>query len=292
MSNHENRPLVVGYDGSPSSTAALDWALDESSRRKLAVLVVVAEELPQSSAMGMAYASDWPHDLAVELTARAREHVTARAPRVALTVTSEIGSPAGVLVAASRGAAMVVVGREHHSVVGEAIAGSTSVQVAAHSHCPVVVVEATDAASSAGAVVVGVDGRASHENVVQFAFEEASLRGTSLVAVHAWWYGTPDLDAGWMLDDDTQGVVSDERAAVLSDAVKGWSEKYPEVAVRTVLTQMRPDLALLAEAATASLIVVGSRGHGGFVGLLLGSVSQELLHHPRPCPLMIVHAEA
>ena len=73
-------------------------------------------------------------------------------------------------------------------------------------------------------------------------------------------------------------------------ALAGWSAKFPDVSVRTVLRRSLPVEAVMSEAEGAQLIVVGSRGHGGFVGLLLGSVSQGLLHRERPCPLAVVHA--
>ena len=79
---------------------------------------------------------------------------------------------------------------------------------------------------------------------------------------------------------------------VLDVALAGWCAKFSDVQVHPRLRRSLPVEAVLAEAEAdkAQLIVVGSRGHGGFVGLLLGSVSQGLLHRERPCPLAVVHA--
>jgi nucleotide-binding universal stress UspA family protein len=74
---------------------------------------------------------------------------------------------------------------------------------------------------------------------------------------------------------------------LLAERLAGWQDKYPDVAVRRVLTRAQPVEALLDNAADAQLIVVGSRGHGGFAGAILGSTSQALIYHAG-CPLLVV----
>jgi nucleotide-binding universal stress UspA family protein len=122
------------------------------------------------------------------------------------------------------------------------------------------------------------------------AFEEASLRGADLVAVHTWTEFTSDTEYAYarQFTGDWDDVEADEREK-LAVGLAGWQEKYPDVTVRQVVTRDRPVRCLLEHAADAQLVVVGSRGHGGFAGMLLGSTSQALIYHA-PCPLLVVHA--
>jgi nucleotide-binding universal stress UspA family protein len=136
-------------------------------------------------------------------------------------------------------------------------------------------------------VVVGVDGTPVGEAAIAFAFAEASARGADLVAVHAW----TDLlletafAAGAAALDFTP--LEQEAEALLGERLAGWQEKYPEVRVTRQVSRERASRALLRCAEDAALVVVGSRGRGGFRGLLLGSTSQHLLHHA-PCPVAVV----
>jgi nucleotide-binding universal stress UspA family protein len=282
-------PIIVGFDGSDQSVAALDWALDEAERRELPVHLLVARDMPFPSHPGLP-TSPWPEELAHELLQGARDHAEKRSPRVGVTASIVVGRPARRLVEASRKAHTVVVGNGHHSALGEAVAGSTSSQVAAHAQCTVVVVDNGTSRQSPAVVVVGVDGSQANEPAIAYAFEAAALRGAELVAVHAWWLDVPDRVGLSWISEESLSRVAQEQEALLAEALSGWSQKYPDVVVRRDLSRQRPVDALLAAAKTAELLVVGSRGHGGFAGLILGSVSQALLHRAHPCPVAVVHS--
>lgn len=285
------RPVVVGYDGSATSQPAFDWALREATRRDLPIALMVSRGTLYAAAPTVGAASPWPYDISGELVEQARSFAAERAPGVHVAIGSSFGSPASVLVNASGKAALVVVGRRHHTALGEAVAGSTSTQVVAHALCPVVVVDRGYAAAPDAPIVVAVDGSPGNEAALAFAFERAAALAAPLVAVHAWWLDVPGRVGGsWLSEDQVEELRAAEQA-VLDHAVSAWSEKFPQVPVRTVLTRDLPVDAVLAEADDAQLVVVGSRGHGGFAGLVLGSVSQGLLHHERPCPLAVVHPE-
>ena len=170
--------------------------------------------------------------------------------------------------------------------------GSVSVQVAAHAHCPVVVVHALPTpAPEAAPVVVGVDGSDSSTDAIAYAYEQASSRGVGLTVVHAWWLGWPDYveitsaSAVWAID---WRAVAQEEEAVVAESLAGWQEKYPDVTVRRHSVRQLPVEALVDESRKACLVVVGTRGRGGFAGLLLGSVSQGVMHRAH-CPVAIVH---
>jgi nucleotide-binding universal stress UspA family protein len=170
------------------------------------------------------------------------------------------------------------------------LAGSTAVALVAHGHCPVAVIRGRtpDGIPPAGGpVVVGLDGSPASEAAVAIAFDEASLRGADLVAVHT--CSEYQSDSGYayarqfVVDWDAIDVRERE---VLAERLAGWQEKYPDVLVRRVVARDRPVRALLEQTAEAQLLVVGSRGHGGFTGMLLGSTSQALIYHGT-CPLLV-----
>jgi nucleotide-binding universal stress UspA family protein len=85
-------------------------------------------------------------------------------------------------------------------------------------------------------------------------------------------------------------IIEDDERRLLAQRLAGWPEKYPDVHVDRVVTEGRPAHSVLRAAVDAQLVVVGSRGRGGFAGLLLGSTSHALLHHA-PCPVVVVRAE-
>jgi nucleotide-binding universal stress UspA family protein len=140
-----------------------------------------------------------------------------------------------------------------------------------------------------GPVVVGVDGSRLSELAIDFAVREAARREAGVVAVHAW---TRPVSTG---PGDMLPLVYDvdevqaEEDRVLAESVAGWRDRYPDVDIVHRLVRGRPAPALLAESASAQLVVVGGHGRGGFSGLLLGSVSHAMLHHAR-CPVVIVQA--
>lgn len=282
------RHIVVGYEHTAEGIAALDWALDEARRRELPVRAVIVmslvyEPVPLGGLVSAVIAEK--EDFAVE----AAKHAADVAPTVPFSTVLVYGGSAGVLVDESASAELLVVGRGTHRALGEAFAGSTSTQVVGHAKCPVVVVERANLAGPAGSVIVGVDASPNSEAALGFAFESASRRGMPLKAVHAWHLGVPDTMALPWLDQETVDSIDAAEQTLLTDAVERWSEKFPDVSVTTVVSKAPPVDAMIAQAHAGDLLVVGSRGRGGFAGLVLGSVSQGLLHRPRPCPLVVVH---
>ncbi|NUT91962.1 MAG: universal stress protein, partial [Saccharothrix sp.] len=196
----------------------------------------------------------------------------------------EHSGAAGAMVWESERARLVVLGSRGLGGFTGLVVGSVAVAVAAHGRCPVVVVRGEDRAD--GPVVVGVDGSPASEDAVDFAFEAASARGVPLKAVHAWSDFLVDGPYGSRLTVDWAQVEAAEQR-LLAERLAGRAEKYPDVVVQRLVVRDRPVRALLAEAEGAGLLVVGSRGHGGFTGMLLGSTSQALVHHAT-CPLAVV----
>jgi nucleotide-binding universal stress UspA family protein len=169
--------------------------------------------------------------------------------------------------------------------------GSVAVALTSHASCPVVVVRGPERAPSEIAslpVVVGVDGSQASDAALTFAFDAARARGAPLVALHNWWdyFTDPEL---WPLYD-WDAVAKDEEQK-LSDRVSASAEKYPDVAVECRVSRERPARALLDQAEQAQLLVVGSRGRGEFGGLVLGSVSNAVVHKAA-CPVAVVRLDA
>jgi nucleotide-binding universal stress UspA family protein len=144
--------------------------------------------------------------------------------------------------------------------------------------------------SAANRIVVGVDGSEASETALRWAADEARLRGVGVHVVGCWdfpalpWGPYQPPLSGEGLENDTREVVEKEIENVLGAAPEGL-----DVSVEVILGPA--SLRLLDFGDIAEMIVVGSRGRGGFTGLLLGSVSQHLAEHAR-CPVVIVRSEA
>ena len=161
-----------------------------------------------------------------------------------------------------KGSQMIVVGRRAQGGIHRALLGSVSSGVLHNAHGPVAVVHDHASADppSAAPVVVGVDGPPASESAIAVAFDEASRRGVDVVAVHGFEHADTSM-AG----------------ALLERKLAGWQERYPDVAVHRVITRDHPADALLDQSRRAQLVVVGSRGRGGFAGKVLGSVSAAVV---------------
>jgi nucleotide-binding universal stress UspA family protein len=163
--------------------------------------------------------------------------------------------------------------------------GSVSGHLSRHASCPVVVVR-EQADPQARRVVVGVDGSPGSEKAIGFAFDAASRDGAALAAVHAWHYPWADLR---MPSRSMEEIAEDIQAREewLHKVLAGWTEKYPDVGATCEAIPDHPARVLVNASEHASLVVVGSRGRGGFPDLRLGSVSRAVLHRAH-CPVAIV----
>ncbi|WP_433317273.1 universal stress protein [Micromonospora sp. CA-269861] len=276
--------ILVGYDGSTDASVALNWAVEEARHSGQPVrLAYVFEWLTVASWVGPGVAPGvWPDDTArrqvEDLVRKAATDASAAHPGLRITGEVYDGPPALVLQERSAEAGMLVLGSRGHGGFGGLLAGSTAVSVAAHAHCPVVVVR--DGADSAATdpsspVVVGVDGSGPSLVALGFAAERAAQRQMPLRVLHAWTQG-PGGAAG----------VPDERAAV-EQALEPWRRTFPELAVTVDLVSTSPAAMLIEASRDARLVVAGSRGRGGLAGMLLGSVSQQLIQHAN-CPVAVV----
>ncbi|WSY64545.1 universal stress protein [Nocardia sp. NBC_00881] len=289
--------VVVGVDGSEGGDLAVRWAAEVAAQRSRALRIVHGLDIAAfQSVLGSSYdvmdasAIQVAHSRGTEITDDARRLAQKVSPDLDIATEVSDASPARVLIHHSKTAHFVVLGAT--GTVGTfAHLGSTLLAVTSHGHGSIVVVRDTGTAQHIrhdGPVVVGIDGSPVSEVAIAAAFAEAADRGTELVALHSW----SDRDFGEFAGKPAPGVDATEletaEYAILAERLAGWQEKYPDVHLARKVYLAGPTGLLMQWSHSAQLIVVGSRGRGGFTGLLLGSTSSFLVQHAHS-PVLVAH---
>ncbi|NVI89895.1 universal stress protein [Actinomadura sp. BRA 177] len=273
--------IVVGYDGSENGIRALDWAAEEARTRGLPMTVIHVFEVFVGGPVAMPLVD--LRSLAQETLDGGVDHVRKEASDVPVQGVLVQGQAAAKLIEAGKTAAMIVLGPRGLGGFAGLVLGSVSAQVVAHAPCPVVI--ARGDLDTPGRVVVGVDGSPISRAALALAFAEAELHGSSVHAVAAW-ESVPVDDLPPLADEAGMRKAATTRLDQLMIPLR---ELHPGVDAQAEIVVGPPREVLLDAARDARLLVVGSRGLGGFRGLLLGSVSQALVQHA-PCPVAVVHA--
>jgi len=281
--------ILVGVDGSSCSRVALRWAADEAVARNVPLTLVHVLNTPEGSwsSWGLS-TSPFPADFdqkrkeqalqVMDDAVKAIEHAAEHSG--ALTINTELlFSPVvPTLIDLADEAQMIVVGSHGRNAVQRGLLGSVSTGLIHYARCPVAVIHDTgdEPVPAPGPVVVGIDGSPASELATAIAFEEASWRGVYLVALHVW----SDADGPQLPDRDWSDLQS-AAMETLAERLAGWQERYPDVSVRPNIALSNPARRLINRAEGAQLVVVGSRGRGGFPAMLLGSVSSTVVHAVR-----------
>ncbi|MET8911314.1 universal stress protein [Micromonospora sp. NPDC004551] len=286
-----NRPVVVGVDGSSTSLTAAEHAARAAVARSRPLHVVHGYLHPLGYGVPLN-----PYDLGVpaptEESRKMLEQVGAeladRHPGLRVEVRQVAGGPGVTLIEESRRAELVVVGSRGVGGFAGLLLGSVSNQVAQHAHCPALVVRpAEQPIPVQGPVLVGVDGSEPAGHAVRLAADEAVRRDAELVLVQV---RTPERGA--VAPDaaaEATAAAQAESAELLAGAAARIRTDHPVLrVVERPLRGESPEQALIEASGEAALVVVGSRGRGGFAGLLLGSVSQALVQHAH-CPVLVAH---
>ncbi len=301
--------VVVGVDGSPVARRALAWAMAEASARGCGVValhawrpvvtvggwnglgaeVLSSQEDADRGALGLL-----ENEVAEVRKATGRDEVD-----VQLKVV--VGDPGQQLVEASAGAALLVVGQRGHGALMSALLGSTTGYVLHHAPCPVLVLPRDEVDHTPARIVVGVDGSAPSRAALRFAAQLARRDHLPLRAVHAWAFAVPPYPplGGVAMEALPLGVpatLGDEDDQ--QERINSW--------LRNEVEECLPDregldlsydalvgttsAALLDEAGADDLLVLGTRGRGGFSELLLGSVAHQCAHHADG-PVVVVPAD-
>ncbi|MGH3253732.1 MAG: universal stress protein [Trebonia sp.] len=283
-------PVVAGVDGSEESLRAVEWAALEARRHKAPLRIVSAPALlPRVSA----HAQDLE-----TVTARLRGE-SFRALGEALTRSREVapgqladaglltGPPALAVTQSGAGALMLVVGARGAEGFAAMLLGSVSRYAAMEARCPVVVVrEETGAVHRE--VVVGIRDPRDAGAALGYAFEEAALRGATLVAVHSWNWSDP-AHSGCGETPQRPGDAGHPAAGCgldLTEALQAWHDKYPGVPVLQDVVHGHPARVLASYSVRADLVVIGRHaGPRGEPGI--GGIQHALLSHARG-PVAIV----
>ena len=273
-----DRVIIAGVDRSARSRAAADWATREAILRGLSLRVVhvTPPDAPDPE-------DRWPYRR--EAVA---DHVVAelvhRHPALTVRGTILAGAPGPVLRTAGEDAELVVLGLRGEGGHAGITVGSTAAALATSSAGPVVLVpgglpDEGPPRPSAG-VTVGVDGRAPAGGALDFAFEAARLRGARLHAVYAWKLPAHTAASPLPALEEDRATWEDHEVQLLSDALRPWRAKYPDVDVLEDVVLFAPVKALVHASAGAELVVVGR--HAG-----PGATVRDLLEHCR-CPVAVV----
>jgi nucleotide-binding universal stress UspA family protein len=281
--------ILVGVDGSAESDAAIRWATHEAVMRRAAMtLVHVVAPLAASWPMGPVYAdiTEWQRNNARHVLGQALKtlEATVSASQLPDVHTQTLNSSVvPTLVRASENQQMIVVGSRGSGALGRLLLGSVSTGLVHHASCPVAVIR-PEPESSYGddPVLLGIDGSPASEAATALAFDEASRRGVDLVALHAW----SDVAVFPILGMDWHEYES-RGHEILSERLAGWQEQYPDVHVQRRLVCDQPARWLTRESQHAQLVVVGSRGRGGFASTWLGSVSNAVAQSAN-VPVLVV----
>ncbi|PKW25656.1 universal stress protein [Phycicoccus duodecadis] len=277
--------VVVGVDGSPLSATAVQHAARAAHDRGLPLHVVhaFAPDLPM---LGFGALADrevvTAHGRRLLAAAVARAHAVH--PDLEVTTALPDGYASTALVSASRSAALVVVGATGFGLLSHTTMGAVARQVLAHARCFVLVVghETAGAPTRGGRVVVGVDGSKASLTALRAAAHEAQRLGGSLEVVHVWQASgahDPTLASASSWEDYEQGIERSVRATLAEPGL-------PAVPAAVHVVREDPVRALVEHAEGADLLVVGSRGAGGFEGLRLGSTATSLVGRC-PAPLLV-----
>ena len=275
--------VVVGIDAGEPDRPLLDWAAGEAAARTVGLVVCHvwewgdAEHSPRLLPEVVA-AEPTPAELRVRDAVRQlREWY----PDLDVSVVFGQGRPVRTLLRLSERAGLLVVGARGGGGFAGLLLGSVSAQLAAHAGCPVAVVRAPSTAAAVD-VVAGVDSWPDSERTLRLAADEAGRLGGKLVLVHGYRLPPPaEYGPNAGIDEPHRRAAAED---LVEQAAKGLAAVDVDVEARAV--HGAPAAVLLEAAADAAALVVGARGIGGFAGLALGSVSQQVLRHA-PCTVVV-----
>jgi nucleotide-binding universal stress UspA family protein len=288
--------FVVGVDGSDAGRHALRWAVGEAALRGALVHVVHAWSVPSAMTRISPYTApidpgdyeQWAkNSLESDVALIAGEIGVAAEPMITTELVA--GHAVDVLLTRAAYADLLVVGNRGRGGFKGLLLGSVSQQCATHASRPVAVVRQRSLLRERSDVVVGVDGSACSQAALEYAMREAADRNARLVVANAWWVAHPHTT------EDMLPLVSVDRGAHIAQSRELMHDMLDKATAsgpcpeRVDLVPVEDAAApgLLALAADAGSLIVGSRGRGGLAGMLLGSVSQQCLHHAA-CTVIVV----
>ncbi len=268
--------IIVGVDGGPASDSAVDWVADRAVDRTMDVELMTVFEtvrLPHGQRVPTSRA---PYE---ELLRR----VGARMAPLTPTLNAIAGDPAPALLSASRRADLIVVGANRTGAIAGLVHGTTGLKVAGRALCPTVVVPIGWLPGHEG-VVCGWTDDGTSDAALEFAAREARHAGTTLTIVHVW--RLPAIAGVEGTGLDLSGIVAEE-TRMLGEVAERVRLAHSGLVVATHLAPGSAARAIIEVGASSALIVVGSHGRGAVGGLILGSVSHDVLMS-LPAPVAVI----
>lgn len=283
------KPIIVGYDGSPSSWAAASWAIAEatSTGRPVRLAHVMRWPLPELDGLRLPVpARDirCARQAATDLVATGVLRCRQLQPDVDVRGDTITGGTIELLAKWAEDAHLLVLGACGQTATPQVLLGSSAAELARRLTTPIMIVRNAPAQTAGGRVVIGVDGSPAGAAAIRSGFDIAARRGQEVLAVHAWsdlplgalgQAGEIDHDAAWR-----------DATALLRQCLAEERRHHPTVGVREMVALDRPVRALLEQAAGAALLVVGRHGRARGTDVPLGSVSHAALHYA-PCPVLL-----
>lgn len=298
------RTVTAGLDGSAESRAAAEWAAREAKLRGLPLRIVhvwepVPDPMAQAPLLGPETHQHWTERIPREVA----EGLRLRHPGVEVLGEQVSGSPGEVLAEASKSAVLLALGSRALGGVGGFLVGSVGLSVVAHAENPVVLVRAGEqaadeheadpagipsAATPFRPVVLGLDTDHPDATLIEFAFDAALRRATSLRVVHAW-FPPPYYAYGMPVNPPLHEALALEQSRGLAEVLSPWRQKYPDVETAEE-SRYGSAAELLVEASReASLVVVGRRIRRGALGAHIGHVTHAVLHHSTAPVAVVAH---
>ena len=289
--------VVAGVDVPGTSTGAVAWAADAAARHGVPLkLVHAADEVSGLPAGDVDVEDSATRDVlrvntdALSTLEEAVEQVRTTHPDLPIEPVEVVDDAVAALLAHQENA-LLVVGTGHRNALSELILGSTSLGVAMHATSPVAVVppRGLREGEPLGVIAVAVDGSADSVVAARVACHEARVRGAKVVAINTWGVEVVDGFVVTESDEEQYAAIKARQTEAVERALTSARQDYPEVEIEVQIVHGPVVKSLIEASTSADLLVLGSRGRGGFVGKLLGSVSQKVLR-ASSCPVIIAKA--
>ncbi|GAA1153291.1 universal stress protein [Ornithinicoccus hortensis] len=293
------RPIVAGVDGTGTDSAAVLWAAKAAALHQVPLRLVHSAEVTAVGAL-----EDDPSmssQAVMEVLRRegqappyardAAATVQKIYPDLPVEVVEASGAASAALVGFQDEALMIVVGSGQKGGIGQFLLGTTSLNTAMHATCPVAVVnrEVKVTEAFADRVLVAVDGSRDSAAAAVVAFREAALRSVPVVCLSTWYLEVVDGYVVTEPDSPEWQAIEERQRGRVEASIKVARSRYPDVEVQVEILHGPSTTTLAAATGRTNLMVIGTRGRGGFAGKLLGSVSHKVLE-AAACPVIVVKA--
>ncbi len=287
----EHDHVVVGVDGTDDAIAAVKWAAQYASAVSAPLRIVHAVAvldlfLGEALVMNARAIREERDERGREILRAAEDIVRQDHPGLRVTVSMPEGPVADILARASTTAHMLVLGCRRSGAVHDLVVGSDTIRITRRSHAPVLLHRAphTERDLSQDPVIVGVDQSDNSARAAELALEMARVFKTRLVVTRFW---QPPIGVGSAVGVIDWQALEDSESTALSEWVGRHLTDRAGVEVETACRMSNVAVGLRAMSAAAQMVVVGTRGRSVMAGLLLGSVSQNMIHHAE-CSVLVV----